>query len=97
MVTSDLNTTDIPKELLEISTDEALYKSYFDAKKDSASLKRFLSSLNPTELIQKTLFIPDIPETTPDILPEEWFFGASRRKNIVIRKHPDYGNTCRFP
>lgn len=88
--TTNFQTTDIPKELLAESRDEALYKAYFDAKKDSASLKHFLSTLNPTELIEKTLFIPDIPETTPDILPEEWFFGASRRKNIVIRKHPDY-------
>ena len=89
-IPTDMQMTDIPTELLAESRDEALYKSYFDAKKDSASLKRFLSSLNPTELIQKTLFIPDIPETTPEILPEEWFFGTNRRKNIVIRKHPDY-------
>ena len=81
---------DIPHELIDESRDEVLYKSYFAAKKDAFALKRFLSALNPTELIEKTLFIPDIPETTPEILPEEWFFGTSRRKNIVIRKHPDF-------
>ncbi|MCR4940357.1 MAG: AraC family transcriptional regulator [Treponemataceae bacterium] len=82
--------SDIPEELLKESYDETLYKEYFDAKKNPALLKQFLVKLNPVDLIEKTLFIPDFPETTPDILPEEWFFGSNRRKNIVIRKHPDY-------
>ena len=82
--------SDIPKELLKESDDEVLYKAYFNAKKKPQALKQFLLSLNPADLIEKTLFIPDFPETTPDILPEEWFFGTNRRKNIVIRKHPDY-------
>jgi len=80
----------IPQKLLEQSDDEILYKTYFEARKNPTALKGFLQNLNPKDLISKTIFIPDLPETTPDILPEEWFFGSNRRKNIVIRKHPDY-------
>ncbi len=82
----------IPYELTAESDDERFYKSYYNVKNSgsSAEFLHFLGTLDKDELISRKLFVPEVPETVPDVLPEEWFFGTDRKKNIVIRKHPDF-------
>lgn len=80
--------SNIPEELILQSSDETFYEKYNQAKKTKETFSAFIQSLNKDEIVSKLLFVPEIKESIPDVLPEETFFGLSKKQTIVIRKHP---------
>lgn len=80
--------SNIPEELVLQSSDEIFYEKYNQAKKSEKIFSAFINSLNKAEIISKLLFVPEIKESVPEILPEETFFGTDKKQTIVVRKHP---------
>ena len=79
------------KNLLNLNEDELFYKAYFQASKNSTSLKNFLKTVNLKEAKKRRLIIPElIPETISYQMRDEEYFSADKQKNVFISIHNRY-------
>lgn len=84
-----MNETELIKSFHEMNEYEIFYRSYQKAKEDNESLKRFLNSLDIEDCINKHLIIPEIIETMPNSMKDEFFFNQNEL-GIKIQKHNCY-------
>ncbi len=88
-----MNEIELMHKLHSLNEEELFYQSYQSAKKDPASFERFIKGLDVDECVQKHFIIPEIKETMPPSMKDEYFYSNSD-VGMVIQKHncfsPDF-------
>lgn len=84
-----MNRAELIKELHTTNEAEKFYQKYQDAIKN-ASIEEFLSTINIEECKSKHYIIPEIKETMPLAMKDEYFFLMHNSSGISIEKHNRY-------
>ena len=84
-----MNEIELLHSLHSLNEAERFYKEYQDAKKDPASFRRFLDTVDRKACVEKHFVIPEFKETMPPSMKDEYFYSASD-VGMVIQKHNCY-------
>ncbi len=77
--------------LLNLNDDELFYRSYFEATKNSGTLKKFLRSMNVDEARRRHLIIPELlPENISYQMNDDEYFSPDDPRNVFISPHNRY-------
>ncbi len=84
-----MNEIELIQSLHNYNESELFYLDYQNARKDPGKFKRFLATLDIQSCVEKHLVIPEIPETMPDAMRDEYFF-SDPEIGMLITKHNCY-------
>ncbi len=84
-----MNQIELLQQLHNLNGSELFYKRYQEAKVDSARFDRFLKSLDKEDILRKHYIVPELPETMPPAMRDEYFF-SDTDIGIVLQKHNCY-------
>ncbi|MBQ0071734.1 MAG: helix-turn-helix domain-containing protein [Spirochaetales bacterium] len=77
------------QQLFTLNESELFYRKYQEAKKTPYEWSRFLRYLNVDELSEKHLLVPEIKETIPPSMKDEFFYTDSQ-SGLALMKHNCY-------
>lgn len=77
------------QRLYTLNESEVFYRKYQEAKKSEYEWNRFLRYLNKDELIEKHIIVPEIKETMPPSMKDEFFY-ADNAAGLKLMKHNCY-------
>lgn len=77
------------KSLYTLNESELLYRRYQEARKNRFELERFLRSLNIDEIVSRHIIIPEIKQTMPPSMKDEFFY-TDTKSGIALMKHNCY-------
>lgn len=82
---------DILEKLLAMNEDELFYKAYYQVKNTPLMLKKFLSKLNPEDIKQRHLIVPEIsPELIPHVMDDQEYFDQHSQQSVFFSQHNRY-------
>ncbi len=88
-----MNEHELMHNLYTLNDAELFYKNYQENKKDPVRFSEYIQQLNLDECLRKHLIIPEIRETMPPSMKDEYFYTESE-PGMVIQKHncfsPDF-------
>lgn len=84
-----MNEAELIKSLYNLNEEELFYRSYQEAKKNPSTFHRFIRSLNHSDCVEKHLVIPELKETMPPSMKDEYFYNDPS-VGMVIQKHNCY-------
>lgn len=84
-----MNENTLIRQLYDLNESEIFYRDYQNAKKDKTKFKQFLDSINIDECLKKHIIIPEIKETMPTSMKDEYFFNQND-VGIIVQKHNCY-------
>ena len=76
-------------DIHNLNEDEKFYKAYQDAKQTPEQFESFLSSLKAKDCLFKNYIIPEIAETMPPCLKDEYFF-SDHVHGMTVQRHNRY-------
>ena len=89
-----MNHNEIMQKLANYEEHEIFYKEYYLAKQDLTSKKAFLKDLDPNDLYQRRLIVPDIKGSwNPIFMNEEMMDQQDIIKELTVQKHFRYTPT----
>ncbi|WP_310603241.1 AraC family transcriptional regulator [Anaerosporobacter sp.] len=74
-------------QIYELNEDEKFYRSYYYARQQEYSLKKFLANIDLGEVKKRNLLIPELAETIPPRMEDSYVFTAKDQKDIAVQKH----------
>lgn len=77
------------QKLYTLNEAELFYKRYQEAKKSDYEWNRFLRNLNVEELRRKNFIVPEIKETMPPGMKDEFFY-SDNAAGLTLMKHNCY-------
>ncbi len=81
-----MNKIELLQNLHNLNESEQFYKRYQEAKQNKKTFENYLKSLNVAEAVQAHYIIPEIAETMPPAMKDEYFFSAGDI-GIRLQKH----------
>ena len=84
-----MNEIELLHNLRTLNEAELFYKQYQENKKDPAAFKDFIDNLNIDECLKKHFVIPELKQTMPPSMKDEYFYSSSD-VGMVIQKHNCY-------
>lgn len=84
-----MNEVELLKELYTLNETELFYRDYQEKRKDPAAFGRWLKQLDITDCLEKHLIIPELSETMPPEMRDEFFYSDSDA-GMIIQKHNCY-------
>ena len=84
-----MNQIELLQNLHTLNETEMFYKQYQDAKLDKDRFRQFLSSLDIDDIVKKHYIVPEISETMPPSMKDEFFY-SNTEIGIVLQKHNCY-------
>lgn len=81
-----MNQIELMQELHSLNDSELFYRQYQQAKGNKETFEKYLRSLDVDEVVAKHYIIPELKETMPPAMRDEYFFTNSD-VGIVIQKH----------
>ena len=81
-----MNKIELLQNLHNLNESEQFYKRYQEAKQNKKTFENYLRSLNVAEAVQAHYIIPEIAETMPPAMKDEYFFSAGDI-GIRLQKH----------
>lgn len=84
-----MNEIELIQLLHNYNESERFYKKYQEAKKNKEEFRRFIAGLNVAECVEKHFIIPELPETMPPAMLDEYIF-SDPSVGMMIRKHNCY-------
>lgn len=86
-----ISAEEILDKIALMNEDEIFYKTYYEARRTPLSLKQFLSKLNPEEIKQRHLIVPEIsPELIPYVMDDQEYFDRNNRQSVYVSRHNRY-------
>ncbi len=79
---------EVLESLRELNETELFYRSYYLAKQDPETLRRFLEELDKEELASKNIWLPDLKMAGSPFISE--YFIPNMKSNVKITKHERY-------
>ena len=76
-------------DIHNMNEDEKFYKAYQEAKQNTEQFDEFLSKLSAEECLSKNYVIPEIKETMPPCLKDEYFF-SNAEPGMLVQRHNRY-------
>ncbi|MDO4942300.1 MAG: AraC family transcriptional regulator [Lachnospiraceae bacterium] len=78
-------------QIIYLNQDEQFYKDYYEASASHASLKKFLSSVDIEDAIDRHLVIPELlPEIISYEMNDDEYFSENDGRNVFISRHNRY-------
>jgi AraC-like DNA-binding protein/mannose-6-phosphate isomerase-like protein (cupin superfamily) len=84
-----MNEQEIMHELYTLNEAECFYREYQEKKKDPEAFRAFLQHLDVSMCLEKHLVIPELRETMPPSMKDEYFYSETDA-GMVIQKHNCY-------
>lgn len=84
-----MNEVELIHRLHSLNEEELFYRNYQISKKNPETFKAFLANINIDECLKKHLIIPEIKETMPPSMKDEYFFNQVEI-GISVQKHNCY-------
>lgn len=85
-----MNETELLASLRKLNESELFYRDYRLASMSPVLFGEYIAQLDPGNLLEKKLLVPEIPQTIPPEYLEEWFFPPNSRGGIFVYKHNCY-------
>lgn len=77
------------QKLYTLNESELFYRKYQEAKRSDYEWNRFLHNLNIAELRRKNIIVPEIRETMPPSMKDEYFY-SDNATGLALMKHNCY-------
>lgn len=74
------------KSLYTLNEEELFYREYQEQKKNPLKFREYIQNLDRDECVKRHLVIPELPETMPPSMKDEYFY-AEAEPGMVIQKH----------
>ncbi|MBQ9046471.1 MAG: helix-turn-helix domain-containing protein [Solobacterium sp.] len=84
-----MNEVELQHSLYTLNEAECFYRSYQEKKNDPVLFKEFIQNLDVDECLRRHYVIPEIKETMPPSMKDEYFYSESEA-GMVIQKHNCY-------
>ncbi len=84
-----MNEPELMRNLYTLNETELFYAHYQEMKKDPVQFSKYIENLDLQECLQKHFVIPEIRETMPPSMKDEYFYSESD-PGMVIQKHNCY-------
>jgi len=84
-----MNQIELLQNLHSLNENELFYKRYQDEKKHPDTFPAYLASLDMNEILEHHYVIPEIMETMPPSMKDEYFYSDSEL-GILLQKHNCY-------
>ena len=84
-----MNELELLQSLHTLNDSERFYLQYQMVKKDPSAFRHFLRELDVAECVRKHYVIPELAETMPEAMRDEYFF-SDPQIGMVISKHNCY-------
>ena len=84
-----MNQIELMQDLHTLNESELFYRRYQEAHKSPESLRHFLDSLDMDYVLEKHFIVPEIVETMPPSMKDEYFFNNTDI-GIILQKHNCY-------
>ena len=84
-----MNEIELMHSLHSLNEAELFYRTYQEKKKDPAAFDAYIKSLDAGECFEKHLVIPELKETMPASMKDEYFY-SDPEIGMVIQKHNCY-------
>ena len=84
-----MNQIELMQDLHTLNESELFYRSYQEAHKSPESLRHFLDSLDMDYVLEKHFIVPEIVETMPPSMKDEYFLNNTDI-GIILQKHNCY-------
>ena len=81
-----MNEVELQHSLYTLNEAECFYRSYQEKKNDPVLFKEFIQNLDVDECLRRHYVIPEIKETMPPSMKDEYFYSESEA-GMVIQKH----------
>lgn len=84
-----MNDVELLNSLYTLNETELFYKEYQETKKNPEDFRKWLNDLDISDCLEKHLIIPELPQTMPPSMRDEFFYSDSDA-GMVIQKHNCY-------